>query len=178
MLSAADKLPDWIKPGRKGEGGRVEQLAVRSEIVDSTSFDVGLEEAARAPDEAAQSLLTASCKNKENWRSNRARERSHGRENTNECSRKANEGSASHWKQGKMGTWKWDAETDLLDVDEKAAEIFGWTGARVGHQERTAGNVPCFAEDRALTSQALARSTQRRKTTIDRNTGWCGKTAA
>ena len=27
---------------------------------------------------------------------------------------------------GKMGTWKWDAETDLLDVDEKAAEIFGW----------------------------------------------------
>ena len=28
---------------------------------------------------------------------------------------------------GKMGTWKWDAETDLLDVDEKAAEIFGWT---------------------------------------------------
>ncbi len=58
---------------------------------------------------------------------------------------------------GKMGTWKWDAETDLLDVDDKAAEIFGWTAhlpvTRSALRERVV-----LAEDRALTSQALSKA--------------------
>ena len=58
---------------------------------------------------------------------------------------------------GKMGTWKWDAESDLLDVDEKAAEIFGWKPhvlvTRSALRERVV-----VAEDRDLTSQALYRS--------------------
>ncbi len=56
-----------------------------------------------------------------------------------------------------MGTWKWDAETDLLDVDDKAAEIFGWTAhlpvTRSALRERVV-----LAEDRALTSQALSKA--------------------
>ena len=53
-----------------------------------------------------------------------------------------------------MGTWKWDAESDLLDVDEKAAEIFGWKPhvlvTRSALRERAV-----VAEDRDLTTQAL-----------------------
>jgi PAS domain S-box-containing protein len=58
---------------------------------------------------------------------------------------------------GKMGTWKWDAETDLLDVDEKAAEIFGWKPhlpvTRSALRDRAV-----IAEDRDITSQALTKA--------------------
>jgi len=55
---------------------------------------------------------------------------------------------------GKMGTWKWDADTDMLDVDERAAEIFGWKPhvpiARSALRERAV-----ISEDRAITLDAL-----------------------
>jgi PAS domain S-box-containing protein len=64
---------------------------------------------------------------------------------------------------GKMGTWKWDAETDLLDIDEKAAEIFGWEPhvavTRSALRERVV-----IAEDRATTSQALRKAIEGRET--------------
>ena len=53
-----------------------------------------------------------------------------------------------------MGTWKWDVETDLLDVDEKAAEIFGWT-AHVAVTRSALRERVVLAEDRAIASQAL-----------------------
>ena len=64
---------------------------------------------------------------------------------------------------GKMGTWKWDVETDSLDVDEKAAEIFGWTPhvavTRSALRERVV-----LAEDRATTSQALTDALHKKDT--------------
>jgi PAS domain S-box-containing protein len=55
---------------------------------------------------------------------------------------------------GKMGTWKWDAVTDMLDIDERAGEIFGWKPhvpiARSALRERAV-----ISEDRAITSDAL-----------------------
>jgi PAS domain S-box-containing protein len=55
---------------------------------------------------------------------------------------------------GKMGTWKWDAVTDILDIDERAGEIFGWKPhvpiARSALRERAV-----ISEDRAITSDAL-----------------------
>jgi PAS domain S-box-containing protein len=62
---------------------------------------------------------------------------------------------------GKMGTWKWDADTDLLDVDERAAEIFGWKPhvpiARSALRERAV-----ISEDRAITTEALREALNRR----------------
>ena len=64
---------------------------------------------------------------------------------------------------GKMGTWKWDAETDMLDVDEKAAEIFGWP-AHVPVTRSALREYAVIAEDRALTSEALAAALNGRDT--------------
>ncbi len=58
---------------------------------------------------------------------------------------------------GKMGTWKWDAETDLLDVDEKAAEIFGWK-PHVPVTRSALRARAVLAEDQGITSQALTRA--------------------
>ena len=58
---------------------------------------------------------------------------------------------------GRMGTWKWDADTDLLDVDERAAEIFGWKPhlpiTRSALRDRVV-----LAEDRPITMRALSES--------------------
>jgi PAS domain S-box-containing protein len=62
---------------------------------------------------------------------------------------------------GKMGTWNWDARTDLIDVDEKAAEIFGCKPhervTRSALRERVV-----FAEDRPVTSLALKKTLEGR----------------
>jgi PAS domain S-box-containing protein len=55
---------------------------------------------------------------------------------------------------GKMGTWKWDAQTDLLDVDEQAAKIFGWA-PHVPVTRSVLRERAVLAEDRAITMQAL-----------------------
>ncbi len=62
-----------------------------------------------------------------------------------------------------MGTWKWDAETDLLDVDEKAAEIFGWP-AHVPVTRSALRERAVIAEDRALTTEALTSALNGRMT--------------
>ena len=62
---------------------------------------------------------------------------------------------------GKMGTWKWDAVTDMLDIDERAGEIFGWKPhvpiARSALRERAV-----ISEDRAITSDALRQALNER----------------
>jgi PAS domain S-box-containing protein len=58
---------------------------------------------------------------------------------------------------GKMGTWKWDAATDLLDVDEKAAEIFGWK-PHVPVTRSALRDRAVIPEDQAITSEALTRA--------------------
>jgi PAS domain S-box-containing protein len=64
---------------------------------------------------------------------------------------------------GKMGTWKWDAETDLLDIDEKAAEIFGWA-PRVAVTRSALRERVVIAEDRVMTSQALNKAIEASET--------------
>jgi PAS domain S-box-containing protein len=64
---------------------------------------------------------------------------------------------------GKMGTWKWDVETDMLDVDEKAAEIFGWP-AHVPVTRSALRERAVIAEDRALTSEALTAALNGKET--------------
>ncbi len=64
---------------------------------------------------------------------------------------------------GKMGTWKWDAETDLLDLDEKAAEIFGWQ-PHVPVTRSALRDLVVISEDRAVTSQALTIALQAKGT--------------
>jgi PAS domain S-box-containing protein len=64
---------------------------------------------------------------------------------------------------GKMGTWKWDVETDMLDIDEKAAEIFGWP-AHVPVTRSALREHAVIAEDRAVTSEALTAALNGRET--------------
>jgi PAS domain S-box-containing protein len=64
---------------------------------------------------------------------------------------------------GKMGTWNWDVETDMLDVDEKAAEIFGWP-AHIPVTRSALREYAVIAEDRAVTSEALTAALNGRET--------------
>ena len=139
-----------------GKAGEIEQLAMRSEIATLHLLISALEEAALRQTKRLKSAYGELQIQGELAQQQSAREIARAREDERML-QESERRLRLALEAGKMGTWKWDAETDLLDVDEKAAEIFGWTPhmsvTRSALRERAV-----FPEDRALTSQALAEA--------------------
>jgi PAS domain S-box-containing protein len=140
----------------EGRAGEIEQLAMRSEIATLQLLISALEEAALRQTKRLKSAYGELQRQGELAQQQSAREIARAREDERML-QDSERRLRLALEAGKMGTWKWDAETDLLDVDEKAAEIFGWSPhlsvTRSALRERAV-----FAEDRALTSQALTEA--------------------
>jgi PAS domain S-box-containing protein len=140
----------------EGRAVEIEQLAMRSEIATLHLLISALEEAALRQTKRLKSAYGELQIQGELAQQQSAREIARAREDERML-QESERRLRLALEAGKMGTWKWDAETDLLDVDEKAAEIFGWiphvSVTRSALRERAV-----FPEDRALTSQALAEA--------------------
>jgi PAS domain S-box-containing protein len=140
----------------EGTAVEIEQLAMRSEIATLHLLISALEEAALRQTKRLKSAYGELQIQGELAQQQSAREIARAREDERML-QESERRLRLALEAGKMGTWKWDAETDLLDVDEKAAEIFGWiphvSVTRSALRERAV-----FSEDRALTSQALAEA--------------------
>jgi PAS domain S-box-containing protein len=140
----------------EGRAVEIEQLAMRSEIATLHLLISALEEAALRQTKRLKSAYGELQIQGELAQQQSAREIARAREDERML-QESERRLRLALEAGKMGTWKWDAETDLLDVDEKAAEIFGWiphvSVTRSALRERAV-----FSEDRALTSQALAEA--------------------
>lgn len=153
FASAADNARLDRTAGRAAE---IEQLAMRSEIATLHLLISALEEAALRQTKRLKSAYGELQKQGELAQLQSAREIARAREDERML-QESERRLRLALEAGKMGTWKWDAETDLLDVDEKAAEIFGWTPhmsvTRSALRERAV-----FPEDRALTTQALTEA--------------------
>jgi PAS domain S-box-containing protein len=139
-----------------GTAGEIEQLAMRSEIATLHLLISALEEAALRQTKRLKSAYGELQKQGELAQQQSAREIARAREDERML-QESERRLRLALEAGKMGTWKWDAETDLLDVDEKAAEIFGWT-PHVSVTRSALRERAVFPEDRALTSQALAEA--------------------
>jgi PAS domain S-box-containing protein len=139
-----------------GKAGEIEQLAMRSEIATLHLLISALEEAALRQTKRLESAYGELQVQGELAQQQSAREISRAREDERML-QESERRLRLALEAGKMGTWKWDAETDLLDVDEKAAEIFGWS-PHVSVTRSALRERAVFAEDRALTSQALTES--------------------
>jgi PAS domain S-box-containing protein len=146
----------------QGRAGEIEQLAMRSEIATLHLLISALEEAALRQTKRLKSAYGELQIQGELAQQQSAREIARAREDERML-QESERRLRLALEAGKMGTWKWDAETDLLDVDEKAAEIFGWSPhlsvTRSALRERAV-----LPEDRALTSQALAEALKEKDT--------------
>lgn len=60
---------------------------------------------------------------------------------------------------GQLGTWTWNAETDALDLDQRAAQIFDWEPHRPITRSEMRERI-VLPDDRHLTTEALRRSMQ------------------
>jgi PAS domain S-box-containing protein len=141
------------------DGGRaveIEQLAMRSEIATLHLLISALEEATLRQTKRLKSAYGELQKQGELAQLQSAREIARAREDERML-QESERRLRLALEAGKMGTWKWDAETDLLDVDEKAAEIFGWT-PHVSVTRSALRERAVFPEDQVLTSQALAEA--------------------
>jgi len=138
------------------KAGEIEQLAMRSEIATLHLLISALEEAALRQTKRLKSAYGELQIQGELAQQQSAREIARAREDERML-QESERRLRLALEAGKMGTWKWDAETDLLDVDEKAAEIFGWT-PHVSVTRSALRERAVFPEDRALTSQALAEA--------------------
>jgi PAS domain S-box-containing protein len=139
-----------------GRAGEIEQLAMRSEIATLQLLISALEEAALRQTKRLKSAYGELKKQGELAQQQSAREIARAREDERML-QESERRLRLALDAGKIGTWKWDAETDLLDVDEKAAEIFGWS-PHVSVTRSALRERAVFAEDRALTSQALTEA--------------------
>jgi PAS domain S-box-containing protein len=140
----------------EGRAVEIEQLAMRSEIATLHLLISALEEAALRQTKRLKSAYGELQKQGELAQQQSAREIARAREDERML-QESERRLRLALEAGKMGTWKWDAATDLLDVDEKAAEIFAWTP----HASITRSALrehAVFPEDRAPTSQALAEA--------------------
>ncbi len=146
----------------QGRAGEIEQLAMRSEIATLQLLISALEEAALRQTKRLKSAYGELQIQGELAQQQSAREIARARDHERML-QESERRLRLALEAGKMGTWKWDAETDLLDVDEKAAEIFGWSPhlsvTRSALRERAV-----LPEDRALTSQALAEALKEKDT--------------
>ncbi len=140
----------------EGRAGEIEQLAMRSEIATLHLLISALEEAALRQTKRLKSAYGELQIQGELAQQQSAREIARAREDERML-QESERRLRLALEAGKMGTWKWDAETDLLDVDEKAAEIFGWT-PHVSVTRSALRERAVFPEDRALTSQALTEA--------------------
>jgi PAS domain S-box-containing protein len=139
-----------------GRAAEIEQLAMRSEIATLHLLISALEEAALRQTKRLKSAFGELQIQGELAQQQSAREIARAREDERML-QESERRLRLALEAGKMGTWKWDAETDLLDVDEKAAEIFGWS-PHVSVTRSALRERAVFAEDRALTSQALTEA--------------------
>jgi PAS domain S-box-containing protein len=140
----------------EGRAVEIEQLAMRSEIATLHLLISALEEAALRQTKRLKSAYGELQIQGELAQQQSAREIARAREDERML-QESERRLRLALEAGKMGTWKWDAETDLLDVDEKAAEIFGWT-PHVSVTRSALRERAVFPEDRALTSQALTEA--------------------
>jgi len=139
-----------------GKASEIEQLAMRSEIATLHLLISALEEAALRQTKRLKSAFGELQIQGELAQQQSAREIARAREDERML-QESERRLRLALEAGKMGTWKWDAETDLLDVDEKAAEIFGWS-PHVSVTRSALRERAVFPEDRALTSQALTEA--------------------
>src|ERR1700733_6270606 len=153
FASPADNARSDRSEGRAGE---IEQLAMRSEIATLHLLISALEEAALRQTKRLKSAYGELQIQGELAQQQSAREIARAREDERML-QESERRLRLALEAGKMGTWKWDAETDLLDVDEKAAEIFGWS-PHVSVTRSALRERAVFAEDRAFTSRALAEA--------------------
>ena len=142
--------------GWNSNPGLNDQLSLRSEIATFRLLISALEEAALQQTKRLKSAYGELQKQGELAQQQSAREIARAREDERML-QESERRLRLALEAGKMGTWKWDAETDLLDVDEKAAEIFGWT-AHVAVTRSELRERAVLAEDRAITSQALSEA--------------------
>jgi PAS domain S-box-containing protein len=140
----------------EGRADEIEQVAMRSEIATLHLLISALEEAALRQTKRLKSAYGELQIQGELAQQQSAREIARAREDERML-QESERRLRLALEAGKMGTWKWDAETDLLDVDEKAAEIFGWT-PHVSVTRSALRERAVFPEDRALTSQALTEA--------------------
>jgi PAS domain S-box-containing protein len=153
FASAAENARLDRKQGRAVE---IEQLAMRSEIATLHLLISALEEAALRQTKRLKSAYGELQIQGELAQQQSAREIARAREDERML-QESERRLRLALEAGKMGTWKWDAETDLLDVDEKAAEIFGWS-PHVSVTRSALRERAVFPEDRTLTTQALTEA--------------------
>jgi PAS domain S-box-containing protein len=153
FASAAENARLDRKEGRAVE---IEQLAMRSEIATLHLLISALEEAALRQTKRLKSAYGELQIQGELAQQQSAREIARAREDERML-QESERRLRLALEAGKMGTWKWDAETDLLDVDEKAAEIFGWS-PHVSVTRSALRERAVFPEDRTLTTQALTEA--------------------
>jgi PAS domain S-box-containing protein len=139
-----------------------EQQSLRSEVVTLQSLIAAVEEAALHQTQRLESAYGELQRQAELAHDRSAREIRRAREDERRL-QESERRLRLALEAGKMGTWKWDAETDLLDVDEKAAEIFGWT-AHIPVTRSVLRKLVVLAEDQAITSQALAKAMEGKET--------------
>jgi PAS domain S-box-containing protein len=143
-------------PGLRGRPGDHEPHGLRSEIATFRHLLSALEDAALEQTTRLKSAYGELQRQGELARQQSEREIARAREDERML-QESERRLRLALEAGKLGTWKWDVETDSLDVDEAAAEIFGWQAhapiTRSALRERVVA-----AEDRALTSQALVKA--------------------